>query len=74
MSTLRDETGGTFDRDYVRGQIHYQRANADLYQYEIANGGDPDLKQFARQTLPKIQEHLEEALKLEPKEERETAP
>jgi hypothetical protein len=25
---------------------------------------DPDLKEFARQTLPKIEDHLERALKL----------
>jgi putative membrane protein len=64
MSTLEDEAGRTFDRDYVRGQINYQHANADLYQYEIDNGSDADLKQFAQQTLPKIQDHLEMAVRL----------
>ena len=33
--------------------------------HEIDNGADPDLKGFAQQTLPKIQDHLERALKLE---------
>jgi len=64
MSTLEDETGRTFDRDYVRGQINYQHANAELYQYEIDHGTDPDLELFARQTLPKIQDHLEMAVRL----------
>jgi putative membrane protein len=64
MSTLEDEAGRTFDRDYVRGQINYQHANADLYRYEIDHGSDPDLKQFAQQTLPKIQDHLEMAVRL----------
>jgi putative membrane protein len=49
----------------VRGQVNYQKANARLYQYELDNGTDPDLKAFARQTLPKIQDHLERALKLQ---------
>jgi putative membrane protein len=48
----------------VRGQVNYQNANARLYQYEIDNGTDPDLRAFAQQTLPKIQDHLERALKL----------
>jgi putative membrane protein len=65
ISTLEHENGHTFDADYVRGQVHYQRANAALYQYEVAIGMDPDLKAFAQQTLPKIQDHLERALKLQ---------
>jgi putative membrane protein len=64
MSTLEDEAGRAFDRYYVRGQIDYQHANADLYRYEIDSGGDPDLRQFAQQTLPKIQDHLEMAERL----------
>jgi len=65
VSTLQDETGQTFDADYVRGQVNYQKANTALYQYEIANGADPDLRGFARETLPKIQDHLARALKLQ---------
>jgi putative membrane protein len=51
--------------DNVRGQVNYQKANADLYQYEISNGTDSDLKAFAQETLPKIQDHLARALKLQ---------
>ena len=65
VSTLQHESGSTLDADYVRGQVNYQNANAALYEYEIANGTDPDLKAFARETLPKIQDHLERALKLQ---------
>jgi predicted outer membrane protein len=65
ISTLEGETGQHFDADYVRGQVNYQRANAALYRYEIDNGTDPDLKAFARQTLRKIEDHLERALKLQ---------
>ena len=65
LSTLERDDGPTFDSDYVSGQVNYQRANAALYQYEIANGSDTDLKAFAQQTLPKIQDHLQRALKLQ---------
>jgi putative membrane protein len=64
ISTLESEQGQRFVADYVRGQVNYQNANARLYQYEIDNGTDPDLRAFAQQTLPKIQDHLERALKL----------
>jgi putative membrane protein len=65
VSTLQHESGRTLDADYVRGQVNYQKANAALYEYEIANGTDSDLKAFARETLPKIQDHLARALKLQ---------
>jgi putative membrane protein len=64
VSTLVHESGRALDADYVRGQVNYQKANAALYQYEISNGKDPDLKVFARETLPKIEDHLARALKL----------
>jgi putative membrane protein len=63
--TLQREHGSTLDADYVRGQVDYQYANTALYKYEIANGTDPDLKAFAQQTLPKIEDHLERVLKLQ---------
>jgi putative membrane protein len=65
VSTLQHESGHTLDADYVRGQVNYQKANAALYQYEIANCTDPDLKAFAQETLPKIQDHLARALRLQ---------
>jgi putative membrane protein len=65
VSNLQFESAHTPDADYVRGQVNYQKANASLYQYEIAHDADPDLRAFARDTLPKIQDHLERALKLQ---------
>jgi putative membrane protein len=64
ISTLKADHGAVFDRDYVNGQVEYQKGNAALFQQEIQNGADPDLRQFARQTLPKIEDHLQRALKL----------
>jgi putative membrane protein len=68
ISTLQHERGKHLDADYIGGQVNYQKGNTALYQYEISNGTDPDLKAFAQQTLPKIQDHLERALKLESEE------
>ena len=64
MSTLEADHGAAFDRNYVIGQVEYQKGNVALFEQEIQNGTDPDLKQFARQTLPKIVDHLQRAEKL----------
>jgi putative membrane protein len=64
IASLKAEHGAAFDRDYVTGQVDYQKGNAALFQYEIQNGADADLKEFARRTLPKIEDHLQRALSL----------
>jgi putative membrane protein len=64
IASLKVEHGPAFDRDYVNGQVDYQKGNAALFQYEIQIGTDPDLKEFARRTLPKIEDHLQRALRL----------
>jgi putative membrane protein len=64
ISTLEGDHGAAFDRDYVNGQVEYQKGNAALFREEIANGNDPDLKKFASETLPKIEDHLKRALRL----------
>jgi putative membrane protein len=65
IASLNAENGLALDRDYVEGQVEYQKGNAALFKNEIENGYDPELKQFARATLPKIEDHLQRALKLE---------
>lgn len=64
MSSLKSEQGTALDRDYVEGQVDYQKGNAALFRNEIENGSDPELKAFARATLPKIVDHLDRAVKL----------
>jgi putative membrane protein len=64
IGSLKSEHGVAFDRDYLNGQVDYQNGNAALFQYEIQNGTDPELKDFARRTLPKVEDHLERALRL----------
>jgi len=58
---LKADHRGAFDRNYVNGQVEYQKGNAALFEQEIQNGSDADLKEFARQTLPKIVDHLHRA-------------
>lgn len=64
IASLKADRAATFDRNYVEGQLDYQKGNAALFRYEIQNGIDPDLKEFAQHSLPKIEDHLQRALKL----------
>jgi putative membrane protein len=64
IASLKADTGVGLDRDYVQGQVDYQKGNAALFRYEIQYGADPDLRAFAQRTLPKIEDHLQRALKL----------
>jgi len=73
VALLEADRGIGFDRDYVEGQVEYQKGNGALFQYEIQHGADPDLKEFARQTLPKIEDHLYRALALAKGSDRTTA-
>jgi putative membrane protein len=64
ISSLKADHGSALDRDYVEGQVDYQKGNEALFRGEIKDGSDPALKDFARATLPKIVDHLDRALKL----------
>jgi putative membrane protein len=64
VSSLKADTRTALDRDYVEGQLEYQKGNTALFQYEIQYGTDADLKEFARATLPKIKDHLQRVTKL----------
>jgi putative membrane protein len=64
IASLKADTGVALDRDYVQGQVDYQKGNAALFRYEIQYGADPDLRAFAQRTLPKIEDHLQRAVKL----------
>ena len=58
VGILDGERGAAFDRDYVRSQLDYQHANDALYRWEIQNGSSAALKAYARETLPKIDDHM----------------
>jgi putative membrane protein len=61
VALLARERGAAFDRDYVNGQLDYQKGNDALYRWEIQNGSNEELKAYARATLPKIDDHWQRA-------------
>ena len=59
LADLQGMNGGrAFDRAYLNDQVTGHSAAVTLFQNEIANGQDPQIKAFAQQTLPVIKDHL----------------
>lgn len=57
--------GAAFDRAYIKGQIDDHTKVAQMLEYQLANGKDPQLKAFAAETLPTVRHHLELAQSLQ---------
>jgi putative membrane protein len=53
-----------FDQEYVDKMVSDHKEAVDLFQKEADKGTDPELQAFARDTLPKLQHHLEMAMDL----------
>lgn len=58
-------SGSEFDLAYIRGQIGDHQKTAQLFEWEIGSGQDPQLKTFASQLLPIVLHHLEMARTVE---------
>jgi putative membrane protein len=50
--------GAAFDRQYVQQQLADHETTLTLFQGEASSGQDPQLRAFAREYAPVIQEHL----------------
>jgi putative membrane protein len=62
---LQGLRGRAFDREYVRDQLADHRGAVALFQQEAQQGTDPEVKAWAQQTLPILQQHLQMAEALE---------
>jgi putative membrane protein len=64
VTMLQKETGRSFDKAYIHGQIIGHEQMAQVMAVELKSGADPDLKAFAQKTLPVVEEHLKMARQL----------
>lgn len=53
-----------FDKDYAEKMVADHKDAVELFQKQATKGEDADTKAFARDTLPKLQHHLEMAIDL----------
>jgi len=58
IDALQQKSGAGFDKQYVKDQLAAHRKTVALFQKEASSGSDPQLKQFASDTLPTLQHHL----------------
>jgi putative membrane protein len=58
---LKTLTGADFDKDYMKHMVTGHEKAVALYQQQIKQGKDKDLKNFAETTLPVVQMHLKMA-------------
>lgn len=61
-------SGKAFDKEYIRYEVQDHQQDVQDFQKAQNEVSDPDLKQFASQTLPIIEQHLKMAQQIEGKE------
>jgi putative membrane protein len=58
VDKLSKLSGADFDRAYIKDQLKDHQKDVQEFQMEAQSGSDPDVKSFASNTLPTLQEHL----------------
>ena len=61
MTKLQSLSGARFETQFKSDQVAGHQQAVKLYQDYSRSGDNPELKQFAQQILPKLQEHLKHA-------------
>jgi putative membrane protein len=61
MQTLSRLSGATFDKQFMQQMVKDHEEAVALFQKEAKGGQDAKLRDFAGQTLPTLQKHLEMA-------------
>ncbi|BAY79523.1 outer membrane protein (plasmid) [Nostoc linckia NIES-25] len=54
-------SGAQFDREYINHMVQAHQKDVAAFENQAQQGQDTDVKAFAAQTLPALQEHLQEA-------------
>ena len=61
MERLQKLYGEAFDRAYMRSMVQDHKKDVIEFQKEANQGSDTNVKQFAQNTLPTLQDHLKTA-------------
>ncbi|MBE9168501.1 DUF4142 domain-containing protein [Pleurocapsales cyanobacterium LEGE 06147] len=59
MDRLSELSGAEFDRQYMQHMVEAHTKDVSMYQRQAEQGEDPELKAFAAETVPILQEHLQ---------------
>lgn len=64
-SNLAGLSGAEFDKAYAQDMVTDHEQTMQVFQQELSSGANPDLKKFASDTLPTIQDHLKMAKQMQ---------
>lgn len=67
-ATLETLSGEQFDRAYMKDMVKDHKKDVSDFRRESRAAHDPDVKKFASQTLPTLEEHLKQAESIAPPE------
>jgi len=67
IDRLSKPNGDAFDRAYMQDMVKDHIKDVAEFQHESKSGKDSDIRNFASQTLPTLQEHLNQAKGIAPK-------
>lgn len=65
IEDLQNLKGEDFDRAYMKHMVKDYKSDVAEFKTEVIDGDDPELKTWAAQTLPVLQEHLKMAQSVE---------
>jgi len=66
MDELSKLSGSEFDKAYMSDMLKDHKMDISQFKHEDRSGSNPQVKQFASQTLPVLESHLREAEKVAP--------
>jgi putative membrane protein len=58
IEKLSKLSGPDFDKAYIKDQVKDHKQDVSEFKSEADNGSDPNIKQFAANTLPILEQHL----------------
>ncbi|MBN9563377.1 MAG: DUF4142 domain-containing protein [Alphaproteobacteria bacterium] len=65
LTELSKLKGAALDRAYIDDMVKDHQKDVQLFQQEAQSGTNPQLKSFAQETLPILQQHLSQAQELQ---------
>jgi putative membrane protein len=73
-TTLEALSGDQFDRGYMEDMVKDHKQDVAEFQKASKSASDPQIKDWASQTLPTLQDHLKEAQRIAPTQKAEASP
>lgn len=70
---LEKLSGEQFDQAYMKDMVKDHTKDVTEFKKESTSAKDPDVKNFASQILPTLQDHLKEAKSIAPKENKQAS-